>query len=234
MRALTWADFSGAAPRRSRFGAMTASDLRERAINTALARCAPYTQPQTRGVQAFFIPGRSWVKPEFANAGNAAHNGCHRIVGQCQAFFDREARAGRAGGSFGMSAGAPRGCPAGAQARGDQAHSRAQCATIVARDCHDTRVAESGRLLRHEQGHFNLSCAMARKANGMLAAAPNFAQLLRSARRVLSQQQRRYDAQTRHGCIAAAQARWEADIAAGLARVNIPVGRRRGGRGRRR
>ncbi|WP_323001818.1 eCIS core domain-containing protein [Denitromonas sp.] len=232
--ALTWADFSGTAPRRSRFGAMTASGLRERAINTALSRCAPYTQPNTRGVQAFFTPGRSWVKPEFANASDPAHNGCNRTVASCQAFFDREARAGRVGGTFGMSSAASRTCPASARARGDQATSRAECATVVARDCSDRAGVESARLLAHEQGHFNLTCAMARKANGMLATAPNFDALLRAARTTLSRQQRLYDRQTNHGCNAGQQSTWETAIAGGLPAVTITVPRARGGRGRRR
>lgn len=234
-RALTWADFSGRAPRRSRFGAMTFSGLRERAINSALARCAPYTEPPTRGVQAFFTPGRSWVKAEFANAADPAQNGCNQIVGRCQTFFDREARAGRSGATWGLSPRPPRGCAASTPARGDQATTRDECATVVAQDCQDTRVTESARLLQHEQTHFNLSCAMARKANAMILADPaiNFTQLLRNARQVLSRQQRLYDRETSHGCNAGAQARWEADIAAGLPRVNIPAPRRRGGRGRR-
>jgi hypothetical protein len=213
---------------------MTASGLRERAINTALSRCAPYTQPNTRGVQAFFTPGRSWVKPEFANASDPAHNGCNRTVASCQTFFDREARAGRVGGTFGMSSAASRTCPASARARGDQATSRAECATVVARDCSDRAGVESGRLLAHEQGHFNLTCAMARKANGMLSTAPNFDALLRAARTTLSRQQRLYDRQTNHGCNAGQQSTWETAIAGGLPAVTITVPRARGGRGRRR
>ncbi|MBT0959886.1 eCIS core domain-containing protein [Denitromonas iodatirespirans] len=233
-RALTWADFSGAPRPRSRFGAMTHSRLAERAINTALARCAPYTRPNTRGVQAVFTPARSWVKPEFANAADPARNGCRRTVASCQAFFDREARAGRAGGTFGMSSAASRRCPASARARGDLATSRAECASVVATDCTDRATAESARLLAHEQGHFNLTCAMARKANTMLATAPNFDALLRAARTSLSRQQRRYDSQTRHGCNAGAQSAWETAIAGGLPAVVIQVPAGRGGRGRRR
>ncbi len=237
-RALTWGDFTANVPRRSRFGAMTSSSLRERAINTALTRCAPYTSPQTRSVQAFFNPARSWVKPEFANASNPAQNGCNRTVRRCRAFFDREARAGRVGATFGMNNGPVRGCAASARARGDQANARAQCATVVARDCRDARVAESARLLGHEQGHFNLTCAMARKANVMITSATSFPALLRAARTTLSRQQRLYDSQTNHGCIAAQQTSWETAIAAGLPGVVIRVrsrgrGRSRRGRGRR-
>lgn len=232
-RALTWADFSGTAPRRSRFGAMTHSRLAERAINTALSRCAPYTEPNTRGIQAVFTPGRSWVKPEFANASNPAQNGCNRTVASCEAFFDRAARAGRSG-TFGMSSAASRSCPASARARGDQATSRAECATVVASDCSDRASAESARLLAHEQGHFNLTCAMARKANGMLSTAPDFDALLRAARTTLARQQRLYDRQTNHGCNAGPQSTWETAIAGGLPAVTITVPRPRRGRGRRR
>ena len=127
------------------------------------------------------------------------------------------------------------GCPAGAAPRGDRATSRAECATVVASDCNDRAQAESVRLLNHEQVHFNLTCAMARKANAMLSSSTSFPALLTAARRTLARQQRLYDNQTNHGCIAAQQSSWETAIAAGLPAVTIRVPsrrRQRGGRGR--
>lgn len=233
-RALAWADFTATAPARSAFGAMTFSTLRERAINTAQTLCAPYLSHARRGVQAFFNPGRSWVKPAFANPTNLAQNGCQTSVSACERFFDRESRAGRTGGTFGLTPAAGRACPAGARPRGDQATTRAECATVVSQDCTDRAGAESSRLLAHEQGHFNLTCAMAGKANAMVAAAPDFDALLRAAQRTLARQQRLYDRQTRHGCNAGSQATWETAIAAGLPAVNIVVPAARRGRGRRR
>ena len=236
--ALTWADFTGRAPRGNRFGASTHSSLRERSINTALLRCMPSSASAagapSRGLQAVFNPGRSGVKPQFANPANPATNGCQRHVARCERFFDRHTRAGRVGITYGLSSAASRRCPAGAAAHGDQATSRAACATVVASDCADRAAAESARLLRHEQGHFDLTCAMARKANAMLTTTPDFGALLRAARTTLSRQQRLYDRQTNHGCNASDQASWEAEILAGLPAVTITVRRGRGRRGRRR
>lgn len=237
-RALTWADFSGRAPRNRRFGAVTFSGLRERSMNTALLRCMPNSaaaqaNPPARGLQAFFTPGRSGVRARFANAADPATNGCQRTIFQCQRYFDRLARRNRVGGEWWMRPGA--GCPAGAAPRGDRATSRAECATVVASDCNDRAQAESVRLLNHEQVHFNLTCAMARKANAMLSSNTSFPALLTAARRTLARQQRLYDNQTNHGCIAAQQSSWETAIGAGLPAVTIRVPsrrRRRGGRGR--
>jgi len=129
------------------------------------------------------------------------------------------------------------GCAASVAPRGDRATSRAECATVVASDCNDRAQAESVRLLNHEQVHFNLTCAMARKANAMLSSSTDFNALLRAARSTLARQQRLYDNQTDHGCVAAQQASWETAIAAGLPAVTIRVpsrGRRRARAGGRR
>ncbi|MDO9598365.1 MAG: DUF4157 domain-containing protein [Azoarcus sp.] len=232
-RALSWADFSASAPRRHRFDALTHSSLRPRAINTALLRCMPDSAAAagapSRAVQAFFDPARSWVKPAFSNPTAAASNGCGRRVAQCQAHFTLLTRRNQTG-TYAMSTAVDRGCPASAIPRGDQATTHAECATVVAADCRDRAVAESARLLAHEQGHFKLSCAMAKKANRMLATTPDFDALLAAARTTLARQQSLYDGQTRHGCNASRQAAWNADIAAELPAVTItiPAPRRRG------
>ncbi len=236
-RALTWGDFTASVPRGSSFGAMTFSGLRERSINTGLLRCMPDSPAAagapSRAVQAFMDPGQSWVKPEFASPGNSALNGCSTVIGQCQADF-----AGGGVGSWALRTTPSRTCPASAVPRGDSATSSAECTTVVGRDCADRAAAESARLLRHEQGHFNLSCAMARKANGMLATTPDFTALLGAARSTLRTQQSLYDTQSGHGCNASSQASWETAIAAGLPAVTITIppaggGRRGRGRGRR-
>lgn len=235
-RALTWADFTAAVPRSS-YDAMTHSSLRERSINTALLRCTPglpeAAGAPSRAVQASFDPARSWVKTRFANSGDPAQNGCQTNIASCQAYFD--GLPANATGTWSLDTRASRSCPASARPRGDAATSRAECTSVVGRDCGDRAAAESARLLRHEQGHFDLSCAMAAKANAMLATTPDFDALLRAARTTLSRQQGLYDRQTNHGCNAARQGSWEADIAAGLPAVNIRVraGRRGRGRGRR-
>lgn len=235
-RPLEWADFTARAPRRSQFGAATFSDLRERDVNVATFACTPDAPGvaglPTRALQAFFVPARSWVKSASSQAGDPAQNGCARRITECERHFDRLTRRGLTNITFSLDTRPDRGCPAGAVPRGDTATSRAECTTVVGADCTDRAIAESARLLEHERGHFNLSCAIARKANAMIVAGTSAATLLEPARRVRRQQERRYDNQTNHGCRPGAQARWEADIAAGLPDVEIPIGRRRRGRRR--
>jgi Domain of unknown function (DUF4157) len=235
-RPLQWADFTGAVPRRSPFGAATFSDLRERDVNVATFTCTPDAPGvaglPNRALQAFFVPARSWVKPASSQAGDPAQNGCAREIARCEGHFDRLTRRGFTSITYSMSTRPDRRCPAGAVPRGDTATTRAECTTVVGADCTDRAVAESARLLEHERGHFNLACAIARKANAIIAAGTSAATLLQPARRVFQRQQTRYDSQTNHGCRPAAQARWEADIAAGLPEVEIPLGRRRRGRRR--
>jgi hypothetical protein len=219
-RALDWTDFADR-PGRGGFSAETVSDLRERAINVADRRCmspwAPPNQP-ARGAQAFFSPGGSWVRVHAGRqASDPAVNGCAAIVRDCHADFAR----GNTG--FRMDPGGIRGCPASQRAAGNPATKDGECDTVVGVDCNTTRVAESARLLNHEQWHFKMSCEMAKKANAMLATTPDFDALLAAARRTLAAQQRLYDGQTNHGCNAGPQSIWETAIAAGLPAVTITV-----------
>ncbi|HMN20305.1 MAG TPA: DUF4157 domain-containing protein [Ottowia sp.] len=219
-RALDWTDFADRNVR-SGFSAQTSSDLREREINIADRRCkppwAPADQP-ARGVQAFFDPAGSWVRREAGRqAGDPAVNGCATIASDCRADFAR----GNTG--FRMDPGPVPGCAASVRAAGTRATTADECTTVVGADCNATRLAESARLLNHEQWHFKLTCEMAKKANAMLATTPDFDALLAAARRTLNAQQRLYDNQTNHGCNAGAQSRWQADISAGLPAVTITV-----------
>lgn len=233
---LGWSDFTAGVPRGASFSAETFSGLRERSMNTALLRCRPDAPEAAgalrRGVQAFFDPARSWVKPQFSNATDPAQNGCQRQISSCQQHFDGLPAGATA--TWSLNATPSASCPASAVPRGDVARSRGDCTSVVGQDCADRAVAESARLLAHEQGHYDLSCAMAAKANAMLATTPDFDALLRAAQTTLARQQRLYDRQTDHGCNAGPQSTWETAIAGGLPDVSITVPTRRRGRGRRR
>lgn len=216
-QALTWANFSGTPNMGSDFGALTVSDLRERGANSARRTCLPDpTGIPTRGVQAFFIPSRSWVKPMFRNPGNLAATGCNRVVSDCATSIRRNP-----GSTWALNTTVSTECPASPTPRGDSASSVAECTSVVGKDCTDRAAAESARLLRHEQGHFNITCAMARKANNMVYTDASFPNLLRAARAMLQGVHDDYDAQTGNGCNAGAQATWETDIANGLPKVTI-------------
>lgn len=91
---------------------------------------------------------------------------------------------------------------------------------VVLRD-----AAESVRVLRHEQAHFDLSEVYARRARQRFAelrapCAMKDAELSALARRLVEEEkaaQRRYDAESEHSLATARQAAWEADVAAWLA-----------------
>lgn len=219
-RNLEWSDFAASPPGRSRFGAMTAFDLRERPVNAADHACARggSTLPRRR-IQAHFDPARSWVKARYAQAADLAHNGCAQSIQDCEATF--AALAPGQTGTYALSRGA--GCAAAIAPAGHPATTRPECTTVVGADCTATAGAESARLLNHERWHFKLGCEVARKANAMLATTPDFDALLRAAQRAANTQTRRYDNQTNHGCNAAQQASWESDIAAGLPSLTLTV-----------
>jgi hypothetical protein len=120
-------------------------------------------------------------------------------------------------------------CPAAAVARGDVATKAEECATKLGVDCRDKKVAESARLLRHEQGHFDISCLFAKKANMALWLARRSTKRIPDANKILEavvpkrdQVQFDYDDKTANGCKPAEQGRWEADIAGGLRNITIP------------
>lgn len=217
-RALTWADFTATAPAQSQFDAATWSGLRERTMNTADRNCAGKPLP-AKGVQGWFDPSRSWVKAQFSGAASMATNGCTGFVGRCQAHFNTLAAKGQTG-TF-STGGADPACPAGAVAAAASATNQAECATVLGPVCTARAVAESARLLNHEDWHFKLSCAVAAKANALLTPTTDFDAVLRGARTTLAAQQTAYDRQTGHGCNAASQTSWENDITAGLPQVTI-------------
>lgn len=220
--ALTWADFTAAPAARSTFSAETHFHF-ERG-----------TSGSHEIIKAIFEPSASWVRARWANAGDRAQNGCGNEVARCQRHFDQAAQQNLTGVTFGPL-GAPRGCAASVAAdRTKIATTRDECDTVYGAECDRVSQAESGRLLAHEQGHYDLACALARKGTQeiMGGAAPDA--MLASVRRNSTTQTSLYDTQAAHGCNGPEQARWEGDIRAGLPAVDLkaapPPAR---GRGRR-
>jgi hypothetical protein len=205
-------------------------------MNVAALMCTPGAAGMpgvhARGLQAWFDPSRSWVKPAAAGSSNPAVNGCATHIADCQRAMDQAAASGGSATSH-MSTAADRTCPAAARPSGATATTRAECTTVLGADCTATAAAESARLLQHEQGHFNLTCAMARKGNALLGTT-DLATLLPAARRALNSAQRSYDGDTSHGCNAGAQSTWETAIADGLPAITIDLTPPRRRRGRRR
>lgn len=205
-RSLTWADFRGT-PRPSNLGAETH-------FHFDLVR-----SPVERVIQAVFDGAASWVRPRVN--GNPATNGCAAKVTACERSLTR-----RGAGAF-VNLAPPVGCAATVAADASiHATTPAECTSLLAPECNRVAALESARLLRHEQGHFDIACVLARKGTAALQGAPASQErtILTAVRTKANQQTLSYDAvgQTNHGCNAGPQATWEAEIAAGLPTVTIP------------
>lgn len=205
-RALTWADFTGS-PTGST-SAFTGYSFPTTTIASG----------QTR-IRAVFDPGRSFVKSPFGTPTNSALNGCAANVTSCQSYFPP----GSTGGSFSLNSTPSTTCPAAVRGNpGIVASSLTDCTGIIAAECQRVASAESARLLRHEQLHFDIACVLANKANGALAAGT----ALSTVQSALSRKDRaattQYDTSTRRGCLASPQATWTTDVAAGLPAITIP------------
>ncbi len=207
-RSLTWADYAGTP------GSGPAFTGFHHGIETVQGE---------QIIRAFFDPSRSWVQPQFSNPTNQALSGCARNISVCERFFDAEAAAGRTGGTQRLGPLRP-GCPASVTANPSvTATSRAECSSVLGPECDRVAQLESGRLLRHEQLHFDIACVLARKGNGALAAGSSQAQvILASVRAKANQQTALYDRQTQKGCIAAAQSQWDTDVNNDLPGVSVP------------
>ncbi len=207
--ALTWADFTGPPQARSRFSAETHFHFE---LGNADGQ---------QIVRAIFDAGPSWVKARWANAGDRTQNGCAAKVTACQRHFDQAARRRLVNVTFGPL-GLPRGCAA--TAAPDQsviATSRDECNDPYGAECDRVAQLESERLLQHEQGHYDLACALARTGTLEILGGGAPAAALAGVRRAATAQTRLYDTQSAHGCNPAAQATWESDIRDGLPAVDI-------------
>jgi hypothetical protein len=216
-RTLSWADFTGTPSVGSQFGAVTSSSVNPIDVpsQVCMERVLGKTASPTRRFRAKFDSGGSWVLPSIKDASDPNKNGCPALVSECVNFFK-----GSGSGSWALR---PDGhCAAGVPPRGDIATSAKECVTKVGADCNDMKVADSARLLKHEQNHFNISCVFAQKAN----AALQNGQLERPIHKAVIDKrtptQTLYDNETHHGCEAAKQAAWETNIAAGLNDIAIP------------
>lgn len=224
---LTWADFRVVGSVGG-FGANTGWDVKDRPMEPKVAACVRnvlgWSQDQTHVFQATFVPLTSMVLRQFADPTNVAATGCNKPVRECRNHFARRLPPNRTAGDFTFSGRRLRACPASAVAASVTATSAADCQNI-GDECTRTAELESQRLLRHEQGHMNIACAMARKFNFALRQGTPFAQLNGGPGRFIQNIQNKYDRQTQHGCLAGPQASWEGEIASGLPNEAIPQAR---------
>ncbi|MET0250633.1 MAG: DUF4157 domain-containing protein [Novosphingobium sp.] len=209
-RPLTWADFPGNnVP--GGFGAVT----RMAAPQLLTIDGNPMFQAQLNTKNPSAVGARS------RNAGVRASNGCAPLVARCQ----RDMRASP-GGTWTTSRPVPDTCPASIVSI-DTANTVGECETVIGAGCDAAAVAESNRLLAHEQAHFDLLCKLVGRANdALIAGTHTTAVLAKWLQDNLQPQQDSYDDPTsgsNHGCDAAQQAAWVAKIAAGLPAVPLPA-----------
>jgi hypothetical protein len=142
---LTWDDFQKKPPK-SKYAGATWSSLKKRPTNTRLLKCMPKSAAAEtaapEGVQAYFVPAKSWVMKIYKDTGNAKLQPCKKVIGKCKAHFKKNSK--KTGVWWAMGEGD---CAASPAPRGDEARSSDQCDTVVAKDCADSIVADSPRLL---------------------------------------------------------------------------------------
>jgi uncharacterized protein DUF4157 len=216
---LDWSSFTGRAEASSSLEARTHSVIDR--VDVPSKKCEESVTGTTVGgakrFQGVFKPATSWVKAKWPNAADPTKNGSATVVAQCKDFFRR-----RAGPSWSLSTAPSATCPATTTPRGDNASNAAECATVIAQDFTDAAVAESARLLNHEQTHLALTCAIAEKGNDLLdKGGTAFTTVSGKIDGVRSTQERKYDADTNNGCNVGPQATWEKDIADGLPKVAL-------------
>ena len=192
-RALTWGDFRGTPPGGT-FAAFT--------------RMSTTTQDVQGNVmfRAVMNHAQSWVRPKYVSPGARATNGCGSLVTQCQNAFAQPNTAWWE---------PPQDCPAALVPR-QRVTTLSDCEDVIGAGCDAQAPQESARLLRHEQGHYDIACKLVGRANDMLAAGRTQTVLAQWLSTNLQPQNTAYDHDTVHGCDAGQQSTWETSIAAGL------------------
>ncbi|MEP7012875.1 MAG: DUF4157 domain-containing protein [Acidobacteriota bacterium] len=225
-RSLAWDDFTGAP--KGNFSAFTTAPVKDKPMDPQRAACLQRvlgkTTDQTRVFQAQLDSGKSWVRGEFKDPTNPSKTQCGKNIRNCESQF-KKLKPNQTG-TMTLSSNPNSKCGAAITPNPSvTATSKDECKTVLGAEC--TRVAqlESERLLRHEQGHFDISCVFARKANSALIAGGNFKDIKAAVEPLGSKKDKafkKYDFDTDHGCIAAEQANWAGELANGLPKITIP------------
>src|SRR4029077_9842801 len=91
----------------------------------------------------------SKVLPKVPAAADRTKNGCATDVAACKQVF-------KGSGFSDFRRTAPQNCDA-AEFTKSTATNAGECESVIGADCDRDAVAEAARLLRHEQGHFDLT-----------------------------------------------------------------------------
>jgi len=221
---LTWADFP-IGGKGSSFQANTGWMVKEAPMDPKAATCLQnvlgWSSDQTHVFQATFDPKTSFVKNRVANPTSPSATGCDKAEKKCKDNFTQQLPANQVPGPFTFTPTGSPDCPATMAGAPVVANAIGDCPQITAA-CLTAEQAESARILKHEQGHMDIACAMARKFNMALRQGSPFNVLNRDPRGFIQRIQDRYDAESHHGCLSGPQAAWEAEIASGLPKEALP------------
>ena len=178
---------------------------------------APVVEENVQGNMMFRVVmdhAASKVLPKLLAAADRTKNGCATDVAACKQVFR--------GGRFGdFRRTPPQNCDA-AEFTKSTATNAGECESVIGADCDRDAVAEAARLLRHEQGHFDLTCKLVGRADDALAAGRPFATVKQWLNTNNNAQQQQYENDTMNGCVASEQAKWQTAIAGGLKAVPGP------------
>jgi hypothetical protein len=161
----------------------------------------------------------SWVLPKYSHPTDRKYNGCTKDIQECENDFKKDPQLS----TWSFSEGTSKECPAAIlPSPAVVATSRAECKTILGKECDRAAKEESKRLLRHEQLHFNIVCVLVKKANAALNSGEDQQDIQRALDEQVPDLSKQYDDQTQNGCDASGQATWEKDVGADLPVVTIP------------
>ena len=216
---LTWSDFSEVRSLPNHMQAQTGWTVEVKNMEPKAARCVQqilgWSANQTHIYQAVFVKRDSHVVSRVAHANDPARNGCAKIGRDCRAYFRSTPNALPYTFTPDNSS-----CPAMQVGGVLEATKASECNAMV-RGCTAMAVNDKPRLLRHEQGHLDLVCAMVRKINAAVVSGQPWASFQKNAFDAVQKIQDDYD-DTTHGCDPQHQKDWETKISKGLPDEALP------------
>jgi hypothetical protein len=215
---LTWRDFSEVASLPNNMHAQTGWTVAVRNMDPKAARCVQrilgWSENQTHIYQAVFVKGTSLAISRVLHADDPRRNGCARVGAQCRENFRSDPNSTFTWTPDNTS------CPAVRTGGMLEATKASECNAIV-RGCTAQAVNDKPRVLKHEQGHLNVVCAMVRKINASVTSGQPWASYQKNAFDAVDKIQEAYDGGS-HGCDAQHQQDWENKISLGLPDEALP------------
>ncbi|HEY4146801.1 DUF4157 domain-containing protein [Pinirhizobacter sp.] len=210
---LAWSDFK--ADDSIGWPAQVQPELKPKVMDPAAASCVErvlgWSPERTHVFQA--VLGKAQARKLTLGMLDDTKNGCGALWSRCQDYF---AGAGeRSAAPFTVTGRTRTTCPATVTVEGMQAKSFEECSAL-SKPCHERAELDQARLLRHEQGHMDIACVLARKINASIAAGAQACAFDQTGTDKLNKLTKQYDDETRHGCLPGKQAGWETKIRLGL------------------